>query len=274
MASRLRGEFGRPARVKDPNEQAQLDAQYVKRLEKALDEDGEDPRWSAVQALAAAAGIAVIVLAITVGLLLWLANSEGSGPESALSLVFVAAAVVLILVVCTLSIIFKRLRLDDQAEAMGLPKGSVRAVIALMLILLFFIAAIFLFSSTQRNLSGPERQLVGLTPTQYAALDSNEIVRSSSKGSGNSLSYDVMLLPALSNTPSSDDIAKQLITTVGTLVTAVAAFYFGANSVTTARREVTETARTSGGGSDTTPAVGTGTTPAVGTAGTGAAAPP
>jgi hypothetical protein len=229
-----RGDFGRPARVKDPKKQAEMDAKYVKRLEEALEKDGEDPRWSAVQALALAAFIAVFVLAITVGLLWGLAKSKGSGPESALSLVFVAAAVVLILVVCTLSIVFKRLRLEDSGEAMGLPKGSVRAVIALMLILLFFIAAIFLFSSTRRDLTGTTRQFVNLSATQYAALDPNEILSSSTKGSGADLTYDVTLLPALSNTNSSDDIAKQLITTVGTLVTAVAAFYFGANSVTTA----------------------------------------
>jgi heme/copper-type cytochrome/quinol oxidase subunit 2 len=253
-----RGDFGRPARVKDPKKQAEMDAKYVKRLEEALEKDGEDPRWSAVQALALAAFIAVFVLAITVGLLWGLAKSKGSGPESALSLVFVAAAVVLILVVCTLSIVFKRLRLEDSREAMGLPKGSVRAVIALMLILLFFIAAIFLFSSTRRDLTGTTRQFVNLSATQYAALDPNEILSSSTKGSGADLTYDVTLLPALSNTDSSDDIAKQLITTVGTLVTAVAAFYFGANSVTTAmgagRRPTKGSAAPVAGG---TPAGGT-----------------
>ncbi len=36
---------------------------------------------------------------------------------------------------------------------------------------------------------------------------------------------------------TSNDIAKQLITTVATLVPAVAAFYFGANSVTNAAKD-------------------------------------
>jgi uncharacterized membrane protein YhaH (DUF805 family) len=236
---RIRGDFGRPKRVSDPVEQAKLDALYIKRLEKALSENGEDPRWSAVRALAAVAGITVVVLVALVSLLLWLA-SQGGGPESALSLVFVAAAVVLILVLCTLSIVFKRLRLEDAREAMGLPKGSVRAVIALMLILLFFIAAIFLFNSSQRDLKGATRQLVGLSSVQYATLDPGEILSSSSQGSGTDAVFTVTMLPALSNTASSDDIAKQLITTVGTLVTAVAAFYFGANSVSNALKEARE----------------------------------
>ena len=42
--------------------------------------------------------------------------------------------VVLILVMCTLSIVFRRLGVYDRYEAMGLPRGSVRAVIALLLI--------------------------------------------------------------------------------------------------------------------------------------------
>lgn len=197
----------------------------------------EDPRWSAVQALVISAFVTVGVLASLAGLLVMLSKTS-SGPESSLSLVFVAAAVVLILVVCTLTIVLKRLRLTNSEEPMGLPRGSIRAVIALLLILLFFIAAIFLFNST---LLGGERKdsrsIQGMDSTRFSAIPTDQILSASTRTVGTQTVYDVVLYPASSGTPTSDDLAKQLVTTLATLVTAVAAFYFGANSVRGAAKD-------------------------------------
>jgi hypothetical protein len=166
-------------------------------------------------------------------------NSSGSGatgksgPEGALSIMFVAAAVILILVVCTLTIVTKRLGLHDQTEAMGLPRGSIRAIIALMLILLFFIAAIFLFNSTRRvpPVDNELRTLQGVDAARLATIPTEEIRSQTARNAGGTTVYDVVLLPSPLDNQASDDLAKQLITVLGTLVTAVAAFYFGANSV-------------------------------------------
>ncbi len=197
----------------------------------------EDPRWSAVSALVVSAVVTVVVLAVLVLLLLRLSTS-GAGPESALSLVFVAAAVILILVVCTLTIVLKRLGLSNGDEAMGLPRGSIRAVIALLLILLFFIAAIFLFNSTRETGGDRDesRSIQGVDAARYAAIPIEEIQSSTPRTVNDEVVYDVVLYPH-SGTETSDDIAKQLITILGTLVTAVAAFYFGANSVSSAIKE-------------------------------------
>lgn len=199
-------------------------------------EQSEDPRWSALWALIMSGVLSVGVLAAAVWLLLKLAKQSGTGPEAALSLVFVATAVVLILVVCTLTIVFKRLWLSDRSAAMGLPPGSVRSIIALLLIMLFFISAIFLFNST-KNEPAKGRTLEDLSIEQFQEIPADQIRSSSSHVVGGTPLYDVTLLPDSGNTPTSDDIAKQLVTTVATLVTAVAAFYFGANSVSSAHRE-------------------------------------
>ena len=222
----------------------------------------ESRRWSAVYALVASALVTVFVLGCLVGLLLLLGEVSDS-PESALSLVFVAAAVVLILVVCTLTIVLKRLQLSNPEEAMGLPRGSIRAVIALLLILLFFIAAIFLFSST-RDLGGDRtgnRELEGIDATRFAAIPTESIKSSDSRTVGEEVVYDVVLYPE-SGTQTSDDIAKQLITVLGTLVTAVAAFYFGANSVSSAFKQVSGDGGTVTAADDT-PDPGPGTTTVV-----------
>jgi heme/copper-type cytochrome/quinol oxidase subunit 2 len=197
----------------------------------------EDSNWSAVKALIVAAGVSVLVLGITVALLVWLANETKGGPETALSLVFVAAAVVLILVICTLTIVLKRLRLVDGNEAMGLPRGSIRAVISLMLILLFFIAAVFLFNTTRRVPPdvGERRELSGIDEARFASIPTELLYKSTTTvADDGTTTYNVVLLPDPLENQASDDLAKQLITLLGTLVTAVAAFYFGANSVTSA----------------------------------------
>jgi len=86
------------------------------------------------------------------------------------------------------AVFFHGLQLNDKTEALGLPRGSIRAFIAIALILIFAIMSIYL----------------------YTAM---------STGKG---------------TPASADLAKQLVTTVSTLVVAISAFYFGSNSVQTA----------------------------------------
>ena len=221
----------------------------------------EDPRWSAVKALVISGGITVAVLAAAVVLLIMLSSeAKESGPETALSLVFVAAAVVLILVVCTLTIVFKRLRLSDPEEPMGLPRGSIRAVIALLLIMLFFIAALFLFNSTRESPpdASDTRQLTAITAERLGEIPTTDIRTSSPRTENGTVVYDVVLYPRSSITQSSNDLAKQLVTTLATLVTAIAAFYFGANSVSSAMKEAPKALGRVGGPGDDRGSSGTG----------------
>ena len=192
-------------------------------------------RWSAVWALCISAAATVLLLGSAVALMVFLESRNGrSGPAGALSLMFVAAAVALVLSLCALAIVLKRLGLHDPTRAMGLPPGSVRAVIALMLVLLFFIAAIFLFTSTRDvPIASEQRVLTGITAERLAAIPSDQLVASAPSEDGDT--FDVTLRSLSGGTTTSDDLAKQLVTTLGTLVTAVAAFYFGSNSVSTAR---------------------------------------
>lgn len=196
-------------------------------------------RWSALLALIVSAVVTVVLLGAIVGMLSLLAQEGGSGPVSALSLVFVAAAVVLVLVMGALAIVFRRLGIANRSEAMGLPAGSVRAVIALMFVLLFFIAAIFLFNSTRdvADPDAPTRTLEGISEERLALIETDQISSLDRNEVGETVTYDVTLLPPSASTGTSDDIAKQLVTTLATLVTAVAAFYFGANTVTSATKQ-------------------------------------
>jgi hypothetical protein len=156
------------------------------------------------------------------------AGSSASKFEERLPLLMTGGVVVLLLGLVATAVVFGRLRLTDSNEALGLPKGSVRAVIALSLILIFAIMSVFLFM----RVSSPNViALEGLTQAQVDEIPARELR---------------LVTPMANTTPqrfrvsriledeAATDIAQQLLTTISTLVVAIAAFYFGTSSVQTA----------------------------------------
>lgn len=121
-------------------------------------------------------------------------------PEIYLPLLVIVGVAGLLASLTVAAVVFTAVNLADPEQAVGLPKGSVRALIALSLIIIFAITATFLYKTLYYSV-GPEGQL---TP------------------------------------PSEEQIrfAQQMLTTVSTLVVAVAGFYFGTRSVEAARRAV------------------------------------
>lgn len=118
------------------------------------------------------------------------------------------------------------LGLASPKEALGLPDGSIRAVIALMLLVLFTIVAIFLYNRVANGVESVD----GITASQLTELRKQVpvVLTVPDTGDGPFKVYFRNMNPA------GDDIAKQLITLLGTLVTAIASFYFGANAVSSA----------------------------------------
>jgi hypothetical protein len=211
------------------------------RQEEGPEESGNQrtPNRPSTEGSVTAIGFAALFSLLLLGAVpvaLWGLKKAGVYPaEIALAIVLIAAAAALIIVVSMLSVVFNRLQISDSDEAMGLPSGSIRSIIALLLIVLFFISAIYLYSSVaQGPTPGPTRSLNGITAAQLATLPVGEIDRVATRTVNNAVVYDVILTGRLPDNQRADDIAAQLITIVATLVTAVAAFYFGANSVKTA----------------------------------------
>jgi len=114
-----------------------------------------------------------------------------SRPEILLTLIVIAGVVGLLASLAVVTVITNFLDLSNPKEALGLPKGSVRALIALSLIVIFSIMSLYLYG-------------------QLAGTPSEEQTR----------------------------FAQQILTTVSTLVVAVAAFYFGTKSVEVAKEAV------------------------------------
>jgi hypothetical protein len=171
------------------------------------------------------------ILAILAALYRWLADKGIFYPDFALPMLLLAGIVLFFGAIAVLVNVYRSVRLNDPGHALGLPEGSVRAIIALILIFLFFVAITFIYSSMLRE--GRDRNLQGLTPAQFAQLPTAELLSSTPiPATGTPTSYDVVLRATVS--PAAQDVGKNLIVLLGTLVTAVAAFYFGSNSATSA----------------------------------------
>jgi hypothetical protein len=157
------------------------------------------------------------------------------------------------------STLFARLQLSARHEALALPPGSIRATIALSLIVLFALLAVMLYQSLsgaepivikgvseaakQQLTADPNNIDLRVTPvacpaamTGVAALAASAPPAAATAGapppdpcnSGALFKYDVQIGHAASG--PAVDFAKQLLTLIGTLMTSVVSFYFAAKS--------------------------------------------
>ena len=203
--------------------------------------DGESSPWT----LAAAFGLLILAL-IALGIAAWAIRSHLEVPEVVLTLLLIFGIVVLLTTIGALVVLLAGFRLTTRKEALGLPSGSVRAIIALGLLLVFSIVSVFLFWNTGHDIV----ESTGITADQLALLPKDRIVSIQATGT----TYTVGVI---SGTGLSDQLAQQLMTMLGTLLTAVAAFYFGSASVSAAYKASQGAAADARAGRQVTPPPGT-----------------
>ena len=136
----------------------------------------------------------------------------------------------LIALICAVSIlvvVIGALGLANPDYALGLPQGTVRAVIALSLVVIFLITAIFFYS----DLAKPEyKTSKGMSAEDIKKLPQTKIVGVQTTEDGK---FNVTVV--VGKNEASVDLAKQLLTTVGTLLVAMIGFYFGSRTVAAGR---------------------------------------
>jgi TRAP-type C4-dicarboxylate transport system permease small subunit len=137
--------------------------------------------------------LAVVALGAPFGLVIWLKYAQVPNVLQ-LPLLAIASVSVLFASLALVSISFATFELSDKTQSLGLPDGSIRAFIALALVVVFAIVAFSVYG----DLATP--------------VDAGKV-----------------------HDPAAVDFAKQLLTLTGTLVTAVASFYFGAKTATSAQ---------------------------------------
>jgi len=131
------------------------------------------------------------------------------------------------------STLFARLDLADRREPLGLPAGSIRAFIALALVVLFALISVMLYESmgeTYRidDLTDAERQALvkDAGANHVTAIVAHPCV-ASAPPTCVPLSTVYVRQPAAAE---STDLAKQLLILIGTLMTSVTSFYFASRS--------------------------------------------
>lgn len=149
-----------------------------------------------------------------------------------LPILAIGAVIVLIILLCTMSVVFASYGLQDKSQALALPEGSIRAVIALMLIVLFAILSIYLFGSLsggQRTQIGPvDGDMLKQLEQRFGEVNLYRITHPAADGKAPT--YTVLLREPASQ--EGIDFARQLLVLVGTLVTSIASFYFGSKTAT------------------------------------------
>jgi hypothetical protein len=154
-----------------------------------------------------------------------------ASPGIGLPILAIFGIMILFGALALVSTLFQRLGLSDPKEALALPNGSIRATIALALIVLFAIIAIMLYQS----LATPDR-IGSVTKEQAIAMLSeptSHVVAVTPDCAQADCAYSVYVKvpPSLAAT----DLAKQLLILIGTLMTSVTSFYFAARTVEKAR---------------------------------------
>jgi hypothetical protein len=154
----------------------------------------------------------------------------------------IGGVIALLVVIALVAGAYTLFNLANPAEALGLPEGSVRAIIALSLIVLFVILTIYLYS----DVSNPKvYMLAGLSEIQLekflaSAHGSKVLTTINTAASGSPPLFNVYYQNV---SAAGGDFAKQLLVMIGTLMTSVTSFYFASKpaSVTTTASADTST---------------------------------
>lgn len=199
--------------------------------------------------------MALVLLAIAGGMVyglyaMFIGAPTHGAPESSkdistsvqLPLLAITGVLALIVALALVSVSFALFELSDKTQALGLPEGSVRAVIALCLIVLFAILTIFLYSSLSSPQNKDLTSITGLTFEEVQSAKSSLQVAFVKPPPKPEVKDGYTVYFREPRNPAAEDFAKQLLVMIGTLVTAVASFYFGSR-VAAASPPLAESAR-------------------------------
>lgn len=189
--------------------------------------------------------IIIIFLTVYAGLItaliVWLFKDSNQGNIDKLEspAIIVLAIVISILTFTASSAVFSAIGKLKDNQALGMPEGSIRALIALSLITLFFILATQIYLKTSQGTVGslqhvPEDQLKDLSLKDILSktkVDSikNKEYDSARKDTPKYLYYYDVESKLSVNTEASD-MAKNIIASFISLIAAISGFYFGSAS--------------------------------------------
>jgi len=171
-----------------------------------------------------------------------------------LSVIVLEGLALTVVFMAILAIIFAVMGVEDPKQALALPEGSVRALLAFSLVLIFVCLGAFLFSEVNKPCEACTKTLSVVNDAQLTDLKNNFIVApEQAKNDQGKLLYEQVPNPKdpsqsiddpkhplykVTYTPKPNaaaaDFAKQIFTTLATVFVSVVSFYFGSSVTTSA----------------------------------------
>lgn len=161
--------------------------------------------------------------------LMMMLNSEKAtnNIQIALPVLLVGSLVILLIALAAMVSAFSSLALTNRSLALGLPQGTVRALIAISLILIFMMTSTYLFNQLRshefHSSDGLSKEQLNTFLTKLAGSDTK--VMSISEDVEGKMSVTTMTEVNINDKRA--DLALQILTTISTLLVAVSGFYFG-----------------------------------------------
>jgi len=182
----------------------------------------------------------------------------GATPAMGLPILAIFGIMILFGALALISTLFARLDLSDPNQALALPEGSIRAAIALALIVLFAIISIMLYQSVSKpyvitGLGEPEKsdmvrdpvnRVIAVVPERCANSPAvagaagaapSGVGGAAEKCAPENLRFSVHVRQPPGQ--ESTDLAKQLLILIGTLMTSVTSFYFASRATEPKRKD-------------------------------------
>jgi hypothetical protein len=156
------------------------------------------------------------------------AATTSLSPIIALPILLVSSTLVLLIGMGVIAMVFAGVKLVDPTQPLGLPAGSIQSLIALSLVMIFMISGVYLFAQLQT----PDVSTLTNVTSEQMAQFSTRIVGIRLMQSGAQPLYQVDVRNDMNQ--AAVDMAKQIMTMIGTLLVTVVGFYFGSRSTAAA----------------------------------------
>ena len=170
--------------------------------------------------------VAAIAFAVLIGALMLLTqlatNQETAPPQEVLQVLWLSLGVVLLLIVLlVIAVVLRVLDASENRGALGLPEGSISAVIALLLLVLFSLSSVYLYVQIREG-EQTGQVSTGLTETDVEKLPADRVIKI--ERTGNPATYTVTLT---NPSDQSTEVGRTALATISTLLVAIVGFYFG-----------------------------------------------